>query len=58
MGSASDVAQWMLAELEKSGCLYQEDAVDKIKSKFDGEFVYENDNGNPEKGIAEFRRLN
>jgi len=52
MGSASDVAQWMLAELEKSGCLYQEDAVDKIKSKFDGEFVYENDNGNPEKGIS------
>ena len=31
--------------------------MDKIKSKFDGEFVYENDNGNPEKGIAEFRRL-
>jgi hypothetical protein len=60
MGNATDVAQWMLGELEKSGCLYQIDAVDKIKSKFGGEFVYENENGNPaisRKVLAEFRRL-
>lgn len=60
MVNASDVAQWMLAELEKSSCLYQEDAVHRIKSKFGGEFVYENENGNPaisRKVLAEFRRL-
>jgi hypothetical protein len=60
MLNASDVAQWMLAELEKSGCLYQEVAVNQIKAQFGGEFVYENDNGNPaisRKVLAEFRRL-
>jgi hypothetical protein len=60
MGSAKEVAQWMLAALEQSGCLYQEDAVDKIKAKFGGEFLYENQNGNAaisKKVLAEFRRL-
>ena len=43
----SDVAEWMLAELERdSGVLSQEDAVGQIEMKFGAEFAPVNDSGN------------
>lgn len=42
----SDVAQWMLAELQKHGCIYQDDVVDYlVKSKADS-LLRENSDGN------------
>lgn len=41
------IAQWMLDRIEKSGHLYQTDAVHGISDLFGEEFTYLNDNGNP-----------
>jgi hypothetical protein len=41
-----DVAQWMLDELEKTGLLYQWEAILEIQSSFDGDFTYLNKSGN------------
>jgi hypothetical protein len=41
------VAEWMLNELKRENCLYQEDAVHAIVEKFGGDFSYYNENGNP-----------
>lgn len=54
------VAEWMRDEFEKTGEMYQEDVVDKIRIRFGSEFVYENENGNmaiSRKVLKEFRRL-
>lgn len=40
------VARWMVAELRKRGCLYQEEAVYRIAEKFGDKFTYDNENGN------------
>lgn len=45
--SARDVAARMLAEVERAGELYQQDAVAEIEQRFGTDFVYYNDNGNP-----------
>ena len=41
------VAQWMLAQVESDGDLYQDDAASRIEEEFGQEFIYENENGNP-----------
>ena len=55
-----EVAEWMLAQFNKSKELYQEDAVYGIESKFGREFVYENESGNlaiDKKVLREFKKL-
>lgn len=43
---ASDVAIWMLSELSREGCLYQDDVVDYlVKSKAE-DLTRENNDGN------------
>ena len=46
MATASDVAQWMVEQLERTPYMYQESIVYKIKSQFGQEFVYRNRSGN------------
>jgi hypothetical protein len=46
MPSVEEVAEWMLAEVLRTGYMEQEYAVWEIKKKFGGDFVYDNDNGN------------
>ncbi len=46
MATPREVAEWMLAELNRKQRLYQETVVYNIKSKFGQEFVYTNVNGN------------
>jgi len=41
-----DVAQWMIDELEKSGQLYQWEAVLELQSRFGDDFTYLNESGN------------
>lgn len=43
---ASDVAQWMLNQINKERELYQNEVVYLIEDKFGSQFVYENRNGN------------
>ena len=44
--NATDVAQWMLVELQKHSCIYQDDVVDYlVKSKADT-LLRENTDGN------------
>lgn len=55
-----DVAKWMLEELGRVKCLYQETVVYEIASKFGDSFTYYNDNGNlaiSAKVLAAFRKL-
>jgi hypothetical protein len=42
-----DIAEWMLAELERDGLLYQDEAVFQIEKRFGTQFAPTNDNGNP-----------
>lgn len=42
----SDVAKWMLAELQRDGTLYQDVAVSEIGRRFGAEFTSINENGN------------
>ena len=54
------VAQFMLAELEKEGELYQETIVEQIVNQFGNEFTYENEDGNlaiDKRVLKEFRQL-
>ena len=44
--TAEDVASWMLEEVRREGCLYQETAVHDIAERFGQQFAYVNDNGN------------
>ena len=41
-----DVIQWMLANLEKDGCLYQEDVVDFLVKNDQMDLLKENADGN------------
>ena len=41
-----DVAQWMIDELEKTGQLYQWEAILEIQSRFGDVFTYLNESGN------------
>ena len=43
----SEVAAWMLAEVERDGVLYQDEAVYEIERRFGEKFTYTNDRGNP-----------
>jgi transcriptional antiterminator Rof (Rho-off) len=40
------IAEWMLAELERDGYLYQETAAYEVASRFGEEYTYVNKNGN------------
>lgn len=43
---AKSIAAWMLAEIEKDGCIYQDDVVDfLVKAKAES-FLRENSDGN------------
>ena len=57
---ASDVARWMLNQINEKRELYQKKVVYLIEDKFGSQFVYENRNGNlainPEV-LKEFRKL-
>lgn len=55
----ADVAQWMLQKVQRDKDLYQQDAVSEIEDRF-GDFIYDNDNGNPaisQAVLREFRKL-
>lgn len=57
---ASDVAQWMLNQINKKRELYQNEVVYLIEDKFGSQFVYENRNGNlaiNREVLKEFRKL-
>ncbi|AFC33353.1 hypothetical protein PM3016_6747 [Paenibacillus mucilaginosus 3016] len=43
---AEEAARWMLSELKEAGILYQQDAVNYIRSHFGESFIYVNENGN------------
>lgn len=43
---AKAIAEWMLSEIEKRGCIYQDDVVDRlVKSNMEG-LLRENSDGN------------
>lgn len=46
MASPSDVAAWMLGEVQRDDVLYQDDAAYRIQATFGDNHVYVNDNGN------------
>ncbi|TDW59423.1 DUF6953 family protein [Oceanimonas baumannii] len=43
---ASDVSAWMIAALEKEGCIYQDDVVDYLVKSGAEELLKENADGN------------
>lgn len=47
MATPREIAEWMLAEFEKTGRLFQDDAVKGIIARFGVEHTYTNANGNP-----------
>lgn len=50
--TAEDLAQWMLAQLEREGCMYQDDVVDRaVKENAEG-LLRENVDGNLVVGTA------
>lgn len=57
---AATAAQWMLAMLERDGCVYQDDIVDML-TKADAEaLLRENADGNPVLGalvLTEFKKI-
>lgn len=46
MIKAADVAQWMLMEVQKHGCIYQDDVVDYLVRAKADELLRENADGN------------
>ncbi|WP_460063114.1 DUF6953 family protein [Pseudomonas sp. H2_H09] len=57
---ASSVAQWMLSEIERDACVYQDDVVDHIVKSGHEELLTENADGNQVLGksvLATFRKL-
>lgn len=57
---AAVVAQWMLAEIERDACVYQDDVVDHIVKSGHEELLIENADGNQVLGkgvLAAFRKL-
>lgn len=58
--TALEVAQWIAAEIEKHGVVYQEDAAWRIAESFGKQFVVANDNGSQSIDgcvLREFRRM-
>ncbi|WP_371918909.1 hypothetical protein [Pseudomonas sp. 02C 26] len=54
------VAQWMLAEIERDACVYQDDVVDYIVRARHEELLIDNADGNQVLGkaiLAAFRKL-
>ena len=43
---AQTVAQWMLSEIKKESCLYQDDVVDHLVKSKNEELLRENSDGN------------
>ncbi|MCC6136112.1 MAG: hypothetical protein LM550_01245 [Candidatus Contendobacter sp.] len=59
--NARNIALWMQSELEKQGCIYQDDAVDYALKAGGESFLRENADGNLVLGrsvLTEFRKLN
>lgn len=57
---ATSVAQWMLSEIERDACVYQDDVVDHIVKSGHEELLIENADGNQVLGrglLAAFRKL-
>ena len=57
---ASDVARWMLGQINKKRELYHEEVVYQIEEKFGSKFVYDNEAGNlaiSREVLKEFRKL-
>jgi len=55
------ISLWMQSELEKHGCLYQDDVVDYVVKNQEESFLRENSDGNLVLGrkiLNEFRKLN
>ncbi|MBJ9681533.1 MULTISPECIES: DUF6953 family protein [Burkholderia] len=46
MKDASAAAKWMLAQLERDGCIYQDDVVDYLVKAKAGQLLRENSDGN------------
>ena len=60
MPTPKEVAEWMVTQVESAPYVYQETLVVQIRSRFGGEFVYMNENGNPAIGkdvLRQFRKL-
>lgn len=58
--TAKDVAEFMKTQLDRMGCIYQEDIAYSIQEDFGEEFIYFNDNGGvsiDRKVLSEFRKL-
>jgi hypothetical protein len=58
--TARSVAEWMKAQFEQRGELYQVDVIIAIETRFGKEFMYDNENGNPaiaRSVLKEFRKL-
>ena len=57
---AAAVAQWMLSEIERDDCIYQDDVVDRLVKSGHEELLTENADGNQVLGksvLAAFRKL-
>lgn len=57
---ANAVAQWMLAQIEREACIYQEDVVDYLVKVKREDLLTENTDGNQVVGkevLAAFRKL-
>lgn len=57
---ASTAAKWMLLNLERDGCIYQDDAVDFLTKEDAEDLLRENADGNPvlsRKVLEEFKNI-
>lgn len=57
---ANEVAQWMLVQIERDGCIYQDDVVDHLVKANREDLLRENADGNQVVGkevLAAFRKL-
>jgi hypothetical protein len=58
--NADSIASWMLSQIEKDGCIYQDDVVDYLVKAKKESFLRENNNGNLVVGrevLNAFRKL-
>ncbi|NMO96388.1 DUF6953 family protein [Paenibacillus lemnae] len=44
--TADNVAEWMVKEIQFTGTLRQEDAIEYVRKHFGEQFVFVNENGN------------
>lgn len=57
---ATEISLWMKIQLDKDGCLYQEDVVNYLVKKGENAFLRDNSDGNlvlERKLLNEFRKL-